>query len=314
MWHADSHIFKAIEAASTLAASTKKCYASYLRKALSVTGERSISEVLAFPKEAIPKLQSAIHNRDTLRNTVTALIAAMQNTSMGRDHPSELAAWKEQLAVDVQHLSSQRESGQGTHKQQAAFVPWTQAQDVLRKLGERAPGSSDHILLGMFVAIPPRRPGDYYRVRLVAEDPADPADSPAWLNTSTGRLRVNVYKTVRTYGPFVTTLPKVLLDSVRASVRRQPREYLFVQRNKKPFASANSFDHFCVRALRRLFHDSMSVNVLRHAMCTHIATQNLSLADWKRVAEQMGHSVETNLSYSFHKSPVAGMRKALKTT
>jgi hypothetical protein len=311
MWLGDDQISAAIKSAPRIAETTKATYAQSLKKATRSLGKATVAQVLAAPDRSFAALRLAIPKDETLRNTVTALIVAMTSTSMGRDHPEALRSWRGHLATVAARLEAIRGDGHGTARQQEAHVPWAEVTAALRSL---RPDDDDALVLAMFVMIPPRRPMDYSRVSLFAPDDPPPEEAPklpAWINVSTGRMRINAYKTAKTYRAYETTLPERLVQVIRASLERTPRRFLFQHANGRPYpatGTANGFTQHCIRAFRRIFKSRpVSCNVLRHSFATHLALSRPSLKEWEAAARAMGHSLSRCIEYGFPKGgPLGG--------
>ena len=90
------------------------------------------------------------------------------------------------------------------------------------------------------------------------------------------------------------------------------------------FKKSYTQPHFTEKLQKTFFKytgKKISVNLIRASESTHLDTQPISLAERKQIAQQMGHSLSTNMQYSKHigvkrlnKNPVNEPAKVEKPT
>jgi hypothetical protein len=300
-----------LQASTSLSASSKQRYRGALEQALRVCGEDRRQERLTLPQMMMDvegsyaRLDAAIPSRESLRTVLTALISTLKNCRgpgcSGEAMRKALSGWRGKLAPVSADLIRERETNVGTPAMLAAKVSWSEVVDVLARLSREEFASRTHLLLAMYSMIPPRRQADYYRVSILEVPPVEEHRHAAWLVVSQPMvLVVREYKTAKSYAKWTKELPAGLSKVVRASLVASPRGFLFQGADGRQFSTVEAYKKMSNRVLKSLFGPDASVNSLRHSYATYVNQQNPSLAERKRVARDMGHSLMTSLSYSMH--------------
>lgn len=113
-------------------------------------------------------------------------------------------------------------------------------------------------------------------------------------------LTLNSYKTAKIYQQVTEELPPLLVTEIRASLARNPREYLFVStRDRLPYHSEKAFSQWANSLLERTFGKKLNLTLLRHAAITALDFNKLTPLERQDIAHRMGHSVETQGKYKF---------------
>lgn len=112
-------------------------------------------------------------------------------------------------------------------------------------------------------------------------------------------IHVKDFKTATKMKAWTKELPMRLLNEIKASLQQDPRQYLFTQKDGKPYTTANSFSQFTNRGLSKLMGYHVSVNSLRHAYATMLKEKGLSVWEYKQIARDMGNTMIMNMTYAF---------------
>jgi hypothetical protein len=286
---------------SDLSDKSKKAYGHALDRVLRVTGAPTLRTALNAHADSIEALERGVENRKSLCGIVTALVTTMRLIKADTRATDVFLAWHDLQARLSAEITDRLESNIPTKKQRDGRVEWTAALEALEKLGREQYGSVDHLLLAMFVGMPPRRQMDYMSMHLVHEVPVDDGDMAAWLLLEKPyTMKIRKYKTAKAYGDYVVDLPETLMDIIRASLAAAPRSHLFVKRSGKPWEHIEAFTTWSNGRLKKIFgNQNVTVNSLRHSLITHISKQNLSVADMKAYAKALGHSVSQMSLYKY---------------
>lgn len=109
------------------------------------------------------------------------------------------------------------------------------------------------------------------------------------------------YKTTKHYGRVESDLAPEIVEVASESLRLEPREFLFVRRDKRPYRdtvkSTNSFTALVNRSLSEILEHPADVTSVRRAYATWLGGQSITFAERRRAAEIMGHSVLQSLQY-----------------
>lgn len=153
------------------------------------------------------------------------------------------------------------------------------------------------LILGLYVLHPPVRQ-DYGCIRLYKTKKTYNVNH---IILCSNTLVLTEYKTSRTYGRVESTLPSEVVNVLRASLVVEPRNWLFVKTNAKPYShdlkDTNSFSVLVNRSLGDIVGKPIDVTSIRRAYTTWLAEQTLTFAERRRIAEIMGHSVIQSMKY-----------------
>lgn len=266
--------------------------------------DKPLNEVWASPGASYDALQAKLRpvSLHTLETTVASLTSVARLVGLDETHAAEWSEIKKRVSREVRDL---RESGQpfGRH----ATISWDEVTANNDRLRETARGSQDQLLSAFYTDLPPRRQADYHRIRILIleSEPECDAESSATIRLSAGgaphgTLRVTQFKTRDRMGPWTTTLPTALVEDLMLSLRAWPRDYVFCMSDGRPYSSVNSFTKAHNARLKAWFGRGANNNSLRHAMASRVlGDATLSLAERRRIAHDMGHSVLTNMTYAF---------------
>jgi hypothetical protein len=125
-----------------------------------------------------------------------------------------------------------------------------------------------------------------------------------WYRTSRPERAYFVYvkfKTQKTHGRVEEDADPAFLDDLRASLRRHPRDYVFVNRDGKPFATNRDYGKYVQRTFAALFDGrATGTSVLRHAyLSTKVDLGKMTVAEREQLARQMLHSPALQAQYEW---------------
>lgn len=199
-------------------------------------------------------------------------------------------------------------SSELTERERNAWVDFSEVQalEAQQRADPLEWGSLDHLLVAMYTLTEPVRGGDLGRVQLLdtsangtgqvdVETPGNVLLVPP--NGGLCVLLLRQHKTTATHGTLRRVLCRDLSDTVRASIRRQPRTMLFVSPKNQAFATEAAFTQWANRTFARLFQKPVTANILRHSYITALHAQNAPTAALVATATRMGHSLATAVAY-----------------
>lgn len=194
-------------------------------------------------------------------------------------------------------LSRKKDTAEKSDKETENWVDWetilekTQGKDL----------SQEQILLDIYTMIPPKRL-DYHRLFIVRNDEV-PDNEPNYiqvLSKTKANIILNEYKTAATNGTQTTKLPAKFARIIWAYLESIPqKKYLFTTKNslEKPFSSADTFGRYVRDTFASRLDKNVSVDLLRHSFITHLRKGDLSKAKKKKIAMEMGHSLDQQENY-----------------
>jgi hypothetical protein len=321
-----SIIYDSIEkavASGSIQRSTADSYGYSLRR-IERACKCQIADVVAHPAKYFSAMEKAVDARATLKTSVAAVLAALKYSGLKASDPDLFHKWYKLYFPLFQEQRDSATSNQPSPRQQASMIAWTEAIAKFEELdkSDKRYASKEHLLLMFYTQLSPRRQEDYFRIRIVRDGeeggkPDKDASATLRLHASPdrgGTLTVTKYKTADAYKAWEKELDAPFVKAVLRSLQINDREYVFVDAAGKPFANRNSFTQNTNRTFSSLFGRKITVNSLRHAYSTYRnADRTLSLKDRMQDSRDMGHSLETHLSYALHVSSDAETQKKQRT-
>jgi hypothetical protein len=251
-------------------------------------------------KQALPDAQG------TIRSQVKTLLAVLKYSGIKEAEPGVYGAWFKYFARLNEAMAVREDNNLPTL---ATDMTW---EEIVGRRAGLKPGTLEHVTLGLYTCIPPRRQTDYFRMaRTRAIYDGDPEGCTGWLDigagagagAGAGTMRVTQYKTADQYSDFECELPPELLNSIRlylaqrdarARAKGLPRQrFLLTKLNGDPYPGVSSFTDANNNVLKRVLDNPhASVNTIRHAAASYVATSTTMLrGEKKRWAVAMGHSL-----------------------
>lgn len=323
------------ESADIKSEQTRRTYDASLRRAKTEVSKAAGRDVayctmILRPDETVQRLKAAEGwSSSTLMATINGLRALVKHGKLTSDlraggrFSRAAARWTEiAKGVEVKPETEAKE------------IMWTDVQAKTDEMEARArklstdPAASpkaaqaawmDALLSSMYTDHDPRRQADYYRLYVLkAERDRKRAEEEAAYMDLTARglregggvptLHVKKFKTADAFGPWETALNTRTYELLKRSLEVQPRAYVFVGSNNKPFESANTFTKYHNGKLRAWHGEGVNLRALRHsAASANQGDANRTPAERARRAIAMGHSPSMNgMTYATGSKPRRG--------
>ena len=244
----------------------------------------------------LDKEKLSMHAKD---GYVTALKSLFQEApGLKQKYPEIFMKWDEIHKQIRQPINAKYQSNKPTERQEEAYVSFDELE---RKRDSLEIGSDARLLLSLYTLVPPLR-SDYNLVAIYKNDKDIKYDNYLILNKNP-YLVITKYKTAKTYKDIKIDLPKKLVKEIKESLKLKPREFIFVQKNGKPYEKSNTFNRWANRTLKSLFDKkNISLSTLRHIYITRrdLKLEEKSGLERNKIAQMMGHSVGTQQNYLWH--------------
>jgi len=141
--------------------------------------------------------------------------------------------------------------------------------------------------LGGVSGLAPRRSLDYALLKINNYDKTKDNYYKA------GKLYFNKYKTSDKYGLQILEVPSELNGIIKKWLKINKGDYMLFSTNHNPLSSSQ-----ISKMLNKIFDGKkISVDMLRHIYLTDLYKHIPSIRDMEKTAEDMGHSVETAMTY-----------------
>ncbi len=238
----------------------------------------------------------SMHAKDGYVTAIKALF--LQTPGMKQKYSDLYKIWDDIHKEVRRPINEKYQSNKPTTRQEEAYITF---KELEKKRDSLKKGSIERLLLAMYTFIPPLR-SDYDRIGIYKNE--DEAKENNYLIIDKNPyLVITKYKTSKIYKDIRIDLPKKLVNEIKASLKLQPREYLFIQKNGKPYDKPNTFNKWANRKLKLLFgKKNISLSTLRHIYITRrdLKLEEKSGLERSKIASVMGHSVGTQQNYLWH--------------
>ncbi|QIG60216.1 hypothetical protein [Dishui Lake large algae virus 1] len=263
---------------------------------LSKKADKPLIDIILNPKTYIRKLNEW-YPKDTSRKAHLSFILAIfrYNPDMTCDHRDVYEKWSGAFTNTHQQVINRYELNKPSDRQMEGYVPYA---DIIKKRDELEPGSIERLLLGFYTYLKPLR-CDFGMVRLYnGRLPAEKEREKNYilLKDDKAILNLSAYKTSKTYGTHELELPELLRNDLLESLKKDHREWLFVDSDGKP-QSRNTYCVWTLRLFKKLFGKPLTVSLIRHSFINQLNMSELSIKEKKDIAHQMGHNIQTQDVY-----------------
>lgn len=281
----------------------------HIKAIVKKAGAPGIHEVLTQPSKYAPILQREIENMNTRISYYITIITFMRSCSLKRTHKDLYNEWYTHMMNERKERNKMLLNHIPTERQKETHYNWD---FILKKRDSYPIDSLEHLLLGMYTYVPPRRQRDYAALRVYNDPKYTPPYDHNFFHVNHHEygpfMYIKEYKNSKLLKPFWNKeIPKKLVESVKASMKANPREYLFCRHDGTPYDRVNAFTKFSNGILKKMFgNNKMSVNALRHSHATYVNNKDgVTVAERVKSAWQMGHSMKKDMVYAFAKDKVA---------
>jgi hypothetical protein len=270
----------------------------------------SLFTVLEDPIRWYPKIREAYPSISTRRNLLTVFLALFtKDKDLEEDVGGEdvLKKWKQYHEELSRYEKTQVAKSEPSKKQVDKYTSFEEIETKYHQLGKKSPheslrSSQQYLLLSVVLHLKPKR-ADLGSVKIYHEKNPNRTDENYIVLRTRGSsyLVMNLYKTNKFYHTVEEDLPRELTDDLQTSLRRHPREFLFVSSDEKPMSN-NTYAKFVSRTFEELFGKGTGVSLLRHTFISEkLDVSDMTLAEREDVARKMQHNVAQQDRYRFVK-------------
>lgn len=274
---------------------TKEQYVRNVYTLQRLANGRLLEDIIAHPKTMLKRIEAEYDANQTRKSLVSTIKALYKyNPKLKDKYPAQFEKWSQRFREIDRAIINRVAHAEPTQKELLNWVEW---KDVLQKQHELAStqyGSIPHLLLSMYSLIEPIR-ADYGNVRIIEGSRAIPPQNGNYIFLSPypnqSKLVLHSYKTSRKYGAFERVLPDNLVDIIRASLRQDPRSYLFASDEDSPYLKKNSYTRFANRTFERIFGKRFTISLMRHSFISNIDFNESTPATLFQYSKNMMHSI-----------------------
>ncbi len=175
------------------------------------------------------------------------------------------------------------------------FVPYHKCVEVFNAIPVEY--NQTRLLFAMYLLIPPVR-NDYWYCKIIRDDVSNTTNIN-YIHITPDKIVINInkYKTVKNYGPIITTCPLELEQMIRDSLHKMPRDYLFTQPDGSPYKYAIDFSTWAAGRLQQFLHVPFDILTFRHVYLSRDEIKKMSPDELFYLSKQMGHSLISQHRY-----------------
>jgi hypothetical protein len=300
---------------------TREQYLARLVLLKKVCDGASYYTIIANPDLYYQMLRTRYPNISMRKNMLTLILAIFRNSD---NVSSVLGAQRKRWKKFHDDMDGFQEAKYARNMPDVKqLVKYTPMEEIKLKYEELKRGdphatrqSSQHfLLLSIIINTPPKR-SDYGSMKVYRnKDPNLKDANYLVLHTDSqtpSYMVFTVFKTAKTYTRVDEVLNRQLYKDVSDSLRRHPRQYLFVNRFGEPFATNHLYSQYVSAAFEKMFGRKTGVSMLRHIYITEeLDFNDLSLEERSDIAKQMLHSKGLQEKYAWNKKKVCEAMKSL---
>lgn len=277
---------------------TVNTYVSRLQM-LTATTRKSIVESVTNVKRSYTRLQVKYPLSSTRKNVLTAVLAVFsRNPDFKSSHAADYDAWQ----VRYKNLSlvekARSQNNRATEEFMKVMIDIQETREIAAAMKSKGlkskEDSMDHLLLLMMVDMPPKR-SDFGALK-VTDKMLRSGNFVYVPEVGDIKLVMYEYKTFKTYGRFVETLPKTVATALIDSMAAYPRKYVFEQDNKP--MNEHQYGRFVEKTFLRCVKKEAGINTIRHSYITQMVdTKKMTIAEQHALAASMCHSYAMQQKY-----------------
>ncbi len=287
----------------------------FLSSKKNVDNGKTFYTILTDPEKFIKILKGNLEQKRISLNTARVVTGAITSLfkhvySSGsldetKDNEKLHAIWVDHLKEFQSEVLSRLETNKMSEREKVSWVEYAEWEKKEKELRETEEGSLAHLLVAFHALVTPLRGGDYALIRIVpSSDRSANASSNSGDNvlvwdgmSRPSKLLIRDHKTRSKYPVLIREIPAVLKKSISKSLEDRPREYLFTDFQNNQWKTRDAFILWKSRTFEELFGKPVTTNTARHAFVTSSKSTKDSVADEKKRAGSMGHSMGMHNEY-----------------
>ena len=222
-------------------------------------------------------------------NAITSILRRLP------EHAASYDIYREINTATRLRLNEQREENLLSDEQKALILPFAEIKSKLADIDNKTDdGKFERALYGLFTLIPPRRSGTYYDLRI---DDRDRFGNYFIVDNETNMrpitLVLNRYKTAKKYGEYRVDLPARLQSILQEYFLNEGFKIgssAFPTKKGTQY-TAGSFSSLVSRTFKKYTGRKLGSTPLRISFASSVFEKQRSVAELKRIAAALGHSV-----------------------
>lgn len=270
---------------------------------------KTIDYILKNPEECYPIIKEKYPNINTRKNMMTPILTLFRLNS---DVFSEIDKnkWKQYHDDMNTILGVRARQNKIPEKAEENYVSTEEVELKVKELQrsgdphETLNKSQQYLLLNLLIDLKPKR-SDFGALKIYKNiDPLQKEENYLVIrdnNNESSFIVLQVYKTSKYYGRSEEDLSLQSINVIKQSLRRYPREYLFIDRFHRPFQSNNSYGRFVERTFIENFGRKLGTSLWRNVYRTEKITDDMKDEEKREISRLMLHSRKQSDQYRWVK-------------
>lgn len=283
---------------SELSLISKRTYLERIRM-MTTKLEKPLYWLLKNPKECIEWINKQSELDSTRKSYISAILAIYKHNEGLKDADgfvNNYKEWVERFKELDNAISEKYKLNKPSDKQQEGYVPY---KEIIKKRDELEEGTIDKLLLSFYTYIKPLR-ADFNCVKIYKKINVKIPENENYIDIQNKKLILQEYKTQKKHDKIELDMPKELIDELEISLKKRPRDYIFIDRSGKPY-HFNSYTKWANRTFLKLFKKPLTISLIRHSYISSLDQNKLTTKDKEEIAYAMGHTKTMQELYRFVK-------------
>lgn len=283
----------AIVKSQKLSENSKKSYLDRL-KVIEKLSNGDLEDVVKNPKKYIEIIKTTYPAEKSRRAYLAAIIAMFRYANL-MAKKEELKQYRIAYQIEDKNVQEKYKKNIASDRHKKGYVDF---KEIVKMRDTLTPGSFGKLLLSMYTYIPPVR-CDFNDTKIYKTTPKSTTpdlDKQNYIILDPPKLIMNHYKTAVTKKQYVKELPRELIEEIKRSLEKHPREYLFITSDGSPMLP-NTYIKWVSNALLKIFGKPLTITIIRHSYINSLNLQKLSEKQKEKIACDMCHSVDMQKQY-----------------
>lgn len=287
------HLFRNKELSET----SKSQYSTKIPQWISyLTGIKTLSNLIEHPHESLKCLEATDkikHSPSNHHIYISSVVAFIKHILKDT---TQLKSWKEVEKLNWESIAERYDENKPSELQKDKAMSFDEINKIRQELEV---GSFERLLLSFYTLIEPIR-ADYYATEILTSPTAISKEENVIILTPTrAELVVKDFKTKKRYDKIENTISDELRKELEESLKKYPRDYLFVMEDKTSPFTRKLFSNWACRTLSRVLKQPMTLTALRHIYITQKIQARTPAAELVKIANKMGHSRDIQRIYEW---------------
>lgn len=286
---------------------SEKSYNNYIVRInkLVETVNKPIEYIVDHPKEVYPIIKEKYPNINTRKNMITPILTLFRlNTELDKENKDQWKKYHDDMSL-IQSVRIKKNIM--PEKVKDKYTSFEEIELKLKELKEEDPHrnirlSQKYLLLTILTDIKPKR-SDLGAVKIYKDkDPSKKDENYIVLRdkiSESSYIVMNIYKTKKFYGRVEEDLNKETVKVLKDSLRRYPRNYLFIDKNMGPFKTNDSYGKFVISTFNEFFGKKTGTSLFRHIYVIEKDRPDATEEELEENSRLMLHSTNVHRNYKW---------------